>query len=141
MVKIMKLKSSKFLCVILSMLILIPCFSIISQAESIKMNYSGYSGQVYQANVTIPKFIWYKPNQKEVITVVNDGQASIDVFIGGIYRTTLRPGKSYSIHYKTIYYSGQIIGVKIQPKSKTWGTQNVKIKTTSKGNIKILGRR
>ena len=141
MVKIMKLESSKFLCVILSILILIPCFSITSFADSKKMNYGGSSGQVYQANVKIPKFTWSKPNQKEVITVVNNGEASIDVHIGGIYRATLRPGKSYSIHYRTVKYSGQTISVKIQPRSKTFGTQNVKIQTTSKGNIKLLGRR
>ncbi len=141
MVKIMKLKLSKFLCVILSILILIPCFSITCFADSKKMSYAGYSDQVYQANVTIPKYQWYKPNQKEVITVVNNGKANIDVYIGNVYRTSLRPGKSYSIHYRTIKYSGKTISVKIQPRSRTFGTQNVKIQTTSKGNIKILGRR
>lgn len=141
MVKKIKLKLSRFICVILSILILIPCFSIASLADSKKMSYAGYSGQVYQANVTIPKYKWNKPTQKEVITVVNSGKANIDVHIGGVYRTTLRPGKSYSIHYRTIKYSGKTISVKIQPKSRTFGTQNVKIQTTSKGNIKILGRR
>lgn len=118
---------------------LTTCFSIISFADSKNMNYAGAAGKIYRANVTIPKFTLLKPNQKEVITVVNNGKANIAVVIGGANYITLSPGKSYSLHYRTIKYGGQTICVKIQPLSKIAGKQNVKIQSTSKGNIKILG--
>lgn len=137
MVKSINLKARKLLCVILSILILIPCFSITCFADAKNINYAGYSGITYQATVTIPKYNWLKPTQKEVITVVNNGEARIAVYIGGIYRTELRPGQSYSIHYRTIKYGGTTVGVKIQPLSRTFGTQNVTIQSTSSGNIKI----
>ena len=107
--------------------------SIDAFAAEQKINCAGYSGTIYNAEVTIPKGL----TKKEVITVVNDGKVNVDVYIGGIFRCTLSPGKSYSIHYRSLIYGGMKISVKIQTRNTYFGKTYVKIQTSSKNNIRL----